>query len=168
MALQVNAAIFGQKLIGVYAFGQLARKRENQLDRLRRLEVFRNSPAKPSRQMESYPDWQQASAPVAILARAYLDANCAMCHQPGGNSVMGIDLRYHTALAQTQMVNVERLTLRELPNQAKLIAPGNPDESELISRMNRRGPGQMPRLASNLVDTQADELLRRWIAEMER
>ena len=47
-----------------------------------------------------------------------------------------------------------------------LIDPGNAEKSELVARVSRRGPGQMPRLATNRVDKKAVEILRRWIADM--
>ena len=111
-------------------------------------------------------DWVAAEGSTSDLARAYLDANCAMCHQPGGNSVMQLDLRYHTPLAKTNMVNVPRQSLEELPNQPMLIEPGNAEASELLARISRRGPGQMPRLATNRVDEKAVAILHRWITAM--
>jgi len=145
----------------------VAGSQENQLDRLRRFEFFREPPTKPAQQLEAFPDWRDGSGSTAKLARAYLDANCAMCHQPGANAVMNIDLRYHAPLDQTGAVNVRHVTTRELRNRPMVIVPGKPDASAMIDRMNQRGPGQMPRLATNQVDKQAVEVLRRWIAEMD-
>ena len=47
-----------------------------------------------------------------------------------------------------------------------LIAPGDPDRSILFQRVARRGPGQMPPLATSEVDRQAAELLREWIRQL--
>jgi hypothetical protein len=79
---------------------------------------------------------------------------------------MQLDLRYHTPLAKTNMVNVPRQSLEELPNQPMLIDPGNAGSSELLTRISRRGPGQMPRLATNRVDEKAAAILHRWITAM--
>ena len=49
---------------------------------------------------------------------------------------------------------------------AKLIVPGHPEKSVLLERVARRGQGQMPPLASSVVDREAVELLREWIAKM--
>ncbi|WP_233997326.1 hypothetical protein [Porphyrobacter sp. HT-58-2] len=45
---------------------------------------------------DSLPDWRtHATGPATPLARAYLDVNCAHCHQPGGGaSNSGLDLRW--------------------------------------------------------------------------
>jgi putative heme-binding domain-containing protein len=45
-----------------------------------------------------------------------------------------------------------------------LVAPSDPDRSILISRVSRRGKGQMPPLATNVVDERAVKLMREWIA----
>jgi hypothetical protein len=50
---------------------------------------------------------------------------------------------------------------------AKVIASGQPDKSILLYRMERRGHGQMPPLATNRVDTRAAELVRKWIEQLQ-
>jgi hypothetical protein len=51
-------------------------------------------------------------------------------------------------------------------HQPMLIEPGNAEASELLARISRRGPGQMPRLATNRVDEKAVAILHRWITAM--
>src|SRR3990172_2189114 len=46
------------------------------------------------------------AAPLAARARAYLEANCANCHQPGGPPSVSIDLCARTPIANTGIVNV--------------------------------------------------------------
>lgn len=49
---------------------------------------------------------------------------------------------------------------------AKLIAPGDPERSVLYRRVARRGPGQMPPLATSEIDRAAVQLLHDWIKQM--
>ena len=49
-----------------------------------------------------------------------------------------------------------------------LIAPGEPDRSVLLRRISRRGPDQIPPLATSRVDEEAVRMLREWIAAMKR
>ena len=49
---------------------------------------------------------------------------------------------------------------------ALIIAPGEPDRSLLLLRMERRDAQRMPPLASHLVDTDGVALVARWIAAM--
>ncbi len=51
---------------------------------------------------------------------------------------------------------------------AKIIAAGEPAKSLLPYRMNKRGPGQMPPLATSLPDAKGIELLNAWIKSLKR
>jgi hypothetical protein len=53
----------------------------------------------------------------------------------------------------------------DLPDP-KLIAEGHPERSVLFSRVNRRGPGQMPQLSSSIIDERAVAVLREWIESL--
>jgi hypothetical protein len=46
---------------------------------------------------------------------------------------------------------------------ARVIAPGSLTNSMLLSRISRRGPGQMPPLTSSVLDTPAIQLVSAWI-----
>jgi len=47
---------------------------------------------------------------------------------------------------------------------AQLVSPGKPEHSGLVHRIATRDRGQMPQLATEVVDERAVELIRRWIA----
>ncbi|MEM8709550.1 MAG: PQQ-dependent sugar dehydrogenase, partial [Planctomycetota bacterium] len=99
-------------------------------------------------------------------ARTYLDVNCAMCHRPNGPGNALIDLRHGTDLASTNMVN-------ELPTQgdlgvedARLIAPGDPERSLLVHRVKTLGSGRMPSIGSHVVDEAGVQLLSDWVRSL--
>lgn len=119
----------------------------------------------------SLPDWRaHASGPAAPLARAYLDVNCAHCHQPGGGaSNSGLDLRW-------EQMEPHALGIFKRPVAAGRgagghdfsILPGQPDSSILLYRMNSAEPGvAMPELGKASIDTHGVAVVRRWIAEMQ-
>jgi glucose/arabinose dehydrogenase len=117
-------------------------------------------------------DYPRLANPVDVhesmekRARAYLHSNCASCHTwaGGGNSL--IELSYATELAKMNVVGQKPKHDSFGQADALLVAPGDPPRSVLFERVNRRGPGQMPPLATNLVDEQAVILLREWIKEV--
>ena len=51
-------------------------------------------------------------------------------------------------------------------DDARLIAPGHPDRSILLQRIQRRGRGQMPQLGTTRVDERAVELFTTWILNL--
>ena len=95
--------------------------------------------------------------------RAYLHSNCASCHiwAGGGNSMM--DLSYGTDLTKMNIVGEKPKHHNFGRADAMLVAPGDPERSVLLQRLKQRGAGQMPPLATNLVDEQAVDLVREWI-----
>jgi uncharacterized repeat protein (TIGR03806 family) len=99
-------------------------------------------------------------------ARSYLHANCAQCHVVAGGGNSQINLDFATNLADTKLIDV----LPQHKNFAKpdtlLVKPGDPENSILYQRIIRRGPGQMPPLATSLVDRRAAKLLHEWISSL--
>lgn len=109
------------------------------------------------------PDPSDTTASLTNRARAYLHSNCANCHRPGGPTSSAMDLRYTTALAQTNACNIAPTSGDlGLPN-ARLIAPGNAAASVMPARMNRRDGNAMPPLGSNVIDAGGVALIEQWI-----
>jgi uncharacterized repeat protein (TIGR03806 family) len=118
------------------------------------------------------PDWStHASGPAAPLARAYLDVNCAHCHQPGGGaSNSGLDLRWEQAGPHAIGIMKRPVAAgRGAGGHDFSILPGEPDKSILLYRMDSAEPGiAMPELGKASVDKEGVAVVRRWIAEMEQ
>ena len=107
-------------------------------------------------------------ADLAERARSYLHANCAICHIEAGGGNAQIQLEYLTPLAKAKLLNEKPLHHKfDLPDP-RIIAPGHPERSTLLTRLSRRGTnsGQMPQLATSIVDQEAVELFRDWIASL--
>ncbi|MEX0819943.1 MAG: PQQ-dependent sugar dehydrogenase [Pirellulaceae bacterium] len=112
-------------------------------------------------------DPYDAQQDLATRARSYLHANCAQCHIGAGGGNSQIDLEFGKPLEEAKLLNEEPLHHKfDLPDP-RLVAPGVPDRSILLHRLAIRGAGQMPQLATSVVDAQALELLREWILQLE-
>jgi uncharacterized repeat protein (TIGR03806 family) len=102
-------------------------------------------------------------------ARAWLDINCAHCHNPAGPAMTsGLDLR----VSQT---NPTALGILKTPVAAGRgsgghtfdIVPGKPDESILTYRLTSTDPGdRMPEIGRQTVHAESLELIRVWIQTM--
>jgi hypothetical protein len=111
-----------------------------------------------------YPNPTGTAGTLDERARAYLHTNCSQCHRPGGPTTSNMDLRYTTALADTNACDVvPGLDDLGIAN-ARLIAPGAAERSVVPARMSARGvPESMPPLGSSQVDTAGVTLIRDWI-----
>ena len=104
-----------------------------------------------------------SGANINDRARAYLHTNCAQCHRPGGPTPSSMDLRYTTSLAATNACDVMPLGGALGIVNARLIAPGDPAHSLVITRAIRRDSHGMPPLGSNLIDNDGINLLTDWV-----
>ena len=110
-----------------------------------------------------------AKTPAEPFARAYLDVNCAHCHQPGGGaSNSGLDLRWEQRDPHAFGIGKRPVAAGRGAGEFEFsIVAGHPDESILLYRMNSAAPGiAMPELGKASIDKQGVAVVRRWIAEM--
>ncbi|MFN0068387.1 MAG: PQQ-dependent sugar dehydrogenase [Limisphaerales bacterium] len=99
---------------------------------------------------------------VEWRARSWLEANCSMCHQPGGTGLGRWDARTSTPFSLTGLPD-GLLNNSEGDPANRLVAPGDFARSMLHTRITRLGPGRMPPLSSSVVDDAGAALLARWI-----
>lgn len=77
-----------------------------------------------------------------------------------------MQLDFATAVQDMKLIDAQPLHDRFGIADARLIAPGAPNRSVLLHRINIRGRGQMPQLATHKVDGRAVKLFRHWITEL--
>jgi glucose/arabinose dehydrogenase len=121
---------------------------------------------KTHQQYQKLVDPYDRGADLDLRARSYLHANCAHCHVTAGGGNAMIDLDFFTARDKARLVNETPQHDKYGIDGAKIIVPGHPEKSILYQRMSRRGPGQMPPLATAHADRAALELLHEWITKM--
>ncbi len=112
---------------------------------------------------EAMPNPSDESQPVADRARAYLEINCAQCHQPGGSTQGNFNLRFDINLDSMNVVDVRPTQGGLGLDDAFRIKRGSKESSVLWERMLRTDTTRMPRLGSRLVDPLARDLIGRWI-----
>jgi len=140
---------------------------ENQLAHLTRLGYLRGAPAADAAPRNA--NWRDAAAPLEARARAYLDVNCAHCHNPKGPADttgltfdVGTPLDRHLGLCKPPVA-----AGRGTGDHFFDIVPGHPDDSILPFRMASREPGvMMPEQGRGTVHREGLELIREWIASL--
>ena len=140
---------------------------ENQLARWTRLGLLAGAPV-PARAPRTA-RWDDPSEPLEARARAYLDANCAHCHQPraiASNSGLFLNVEENRP-AQLGIGKGPVAAGRGSGGLSVGIAPGHPDASILAYRMASTDPGvMMPELGRSLTHEEGLKLIRDWIAAM--
>jgi uncharacterized repeat protein (TIGR03806 family) len=114
--------------------------------------------------------YDPASGSLEARARAYLDVNCAHCHNPQGPAhTSGLDLRWSQSDPAHWGVGKRPVAAgRGSAGLEFAIEPGHPERSILLYRMRSTDPGvMMPELGRQLVDERGVALIEEWIAEMD-
>lgn len=120
--------------------------------------------------LQKLPVWDNPkAASVASRARAYLDINCGHCHNPKGPAdTSGLWLNWEQP-ANTNLGRYKRPTAagRGSAGLDFALAPGHPEQSYLLARMESLEPGiAMPELGRASVHDEGVALIRQWIKEM--
>ena len=116
-------------------------------------------------------DYDDETMPLESRARAYLDINCAHCHnRQGSASNSGLFLTYEEESPVHIGVGKRPVAAgRGSGGFEFAIAPGQPDQSILVHRLKSLEPGvAMPEVGRSLVHEEGAVLLSEWIAEMEQ
>lgn len=141
---------------------------ENQLEHLEHLGVLPEL-GFPTEALPKLADYRDERAPLHDRARAYLHANCSSCHTAPENLCSG-DLRWTADLQQMGVCDIEpKLPLPQAPQQIRLLAPGEPDNSAILLRlaMEPGTAGAMPPLGRAHLDSQGIALVREFIESLE-
>jgi uncharacterized repeat protein (TIGR03806 family) len=140
--------------------------KENQLAHWTRQGILSGAPT-PEQAPRSPAFDDPSSGTVDARARAWLEINCAHCHNPlGGARNSGLDLT--ASQTEPARFGVFKSPVAAGSGSGGLsydIVPGKPDESILLYRIASAQPKvMMPELGRRLVHAEAVALVREWIA----
>jgi uncharacterized repeat protein (TIGR03806 family) len=138
----------------------------NQLQMLNELDLFKERLSKPADELSRLSDPFDSSVDLHTRATSYLDANCSNCHVEAGGGNAQFSTEIDAKPDQMRLLDARPVHNTFGIADAKLIAPGVPERSLLLNRMQRRGHGQMPPIGTNQMDLPAVELIREWIKSM--
>ncbi|WP_372756631.1 SO2930 family diheme c-type cytochrome [Mariniflexile sp.] len=123
----------------------------------------------PLNEVSKLPDYSDASESLNNRARAYLDVNCAHCHQDGGSAkTSGLHLVYQEQDRYKLGVNKPPVAAgKGSGNLSFDIVAGQPEASILLYRMKHLEPDVvMPEIGKNLVHSEGVKLIESWIASL--
>ena len=102
-------------------------------------------------------------------AKAYLDANCAHCHNPAGAAdTSALHLNIDAPVDRNYGICKTPVAVgRGSGDRAYDIYPGRPDESIIVYRMQHTDPAiAMPELGRSAVHAEGVEVISHWISTM--
>lgn len=143
----------------------LAGKKLNQLEHWSASAALHALPVN-KREIPFQVNYEDASAPLRDRARAYLDINCAHCHNKSGSAqTSGLFLDWKTEeTAEYGIYKTPIAAGRGSGNLKYDITPGKPAESILWYRMTSSDPGiMMPELGRRLKHEEGIRLISEWI-----
>ncbi|HEX3146525.1 MAG TPA: PQQ-dependent sugar dehydrogenase [Gemmataceae bacterium] len=140
----------------------------NQLATFDHLGLFSKPLADKPEKASRLVDYRDPAQDLDARARSYLHANCSHCHRKWGGGNAEFQLLFALPLKETGITNVTPAHGEFDLKDARLLAPGDPDHSLVLHRMNKLGLGRMPHVASNVIDAEGVALIREWIQKMPR
>jgi uncharacterized repeat protein (TIGR03806 family) len=97
--------------------------------------------------IHSLPDYQDTSVALPFRARAYLEMNCAHCHQPGGIAAgTSLNLSYPVRYKETGI---------------------DFNKQNIIIRMSTMGEYHMPKIGTTIVDDEGVRLVKDYIHSLD-
>ena len=140
----------------------------NQLEQWVKTGVLTGAPQSAERPVLATFD-NEASGSLDHRARAWLEVNCAHCHNPEGSArTSGLDLTsIQLDPAKFGVFKSPVAAGKGTGGRRYDIIPGKPDDSILMYRIESEEPGaRMPNLARSMVHHESNQLIRDWILSM--
>lgn len=143
----------------------VAERVPEQYARLRNANIIASNPGPRNHKWAHLVDPHDPSNSLDDRARSYLDANCSMCHRPGGNAIVSFYLRRDLSFDKLNTNKTTGIGTFGMTD-AKLIVPGHPERSVLFYRMSKLGYARMPYIGSRVVDSKGVALIDEWIRSL--
>jgi uncharacterized repeat protein (TIGR03806 family) len=141
---------------------------ENQLIKWKNAEILRGVPDDIN-SIPKFVNYSDIKANINDRAKAYLDVNCAHCHnRQGPAQTSGLFLDWLTTDSTAYgFYKTPVAAGRGSGNLKYSIVPGKPHESILLYRMQSLDPGvMMPELGRSRLHTEGLQLIKDWISQL--
>jgi len=146
-------------------FTYRTKRTRNQITTFAALGLFAGSPGNPE-ELPALPRLEDEQTPIGDRARAYLHVNCSHCHRPESLGRGTADLRFNVTDQAMGICDAAPLTADPDHIEARLLLPGDPQDSILFRLMSSTQNRRMPPLGINSVDKQGTELIEAWIQSL--
>jgi putative heme-binding domain-containing protein len=125
--------------------------------------VVSNAACQPAFPLASPGD---ASSSVELRARSWFHVHCAPCHRFGAGASVAARFGADEALDRLNVVGVRPVRGDFNLPDARIIAPGHPEQSTAWYRINTMGSGHMPPIGSRWPDPVGGRVIADWIRSL--
>jgi uncharacterized repeat protein (TIGR03806 family) len=159
-----------EQLNRVFAYATSEGGSENELAHWARIGILKGAPA-PAR-APVLPVWSDpTTGDVTARARAYLQANCAYCHDGSGGEARTSGLVLTGTETDPQALGICKTPIaagRAAEGEKYDVVPGHPEQSILIYRVTQTVPSlAMPELGRSLEHVEGVALLSDWVTQLQ-
>lgn len=144
---------------------------KNQLLKWIELDILEDNFSLPSA-VNTVINYNDASQPIGLRARSYVDVNCAHCHTEGGHCSyrpmrFAFDETYNNDTNMGVCVNTQ--DMQDFPPAlGKIVTPGNINRSMMYYRMNTTDEGyRMPLHGRTVIHEEGIALIEQWINSLQ-
>lgn len=116
-------------------------------------------------------DYADATKPLDLRVRSYVDINCAHCHTNSSHcDYRPIRFAFAESASNTNIgicVNTQDMSGFD-PVLSQIVRPGIPDKSMLFHRISTTNPAErMPLIGRSMVHEEGQSLIKQWIESLE-
>ena len=139
----------------------------NQLITLDHIGMFTNGLPDQLLNLKALVPLSKMGAPVERKARSYLHSNCSGCHRPGGSVQSNVDFRFSTPIEAMNVCDMPPFLGDLGVPGARLLKPGEPQNSVISLRMHSLDINRMPLLGSAIIDPGGTGVVDSWISQLD-
>jgi uncharacterized repeat protein (TIGR03806 family) len=112
-------------------------------------------------------NYKDATQPLDLRARSYLDINCAHCHRDGAHCDY-IALRFNYDNPNPSLLGICMTPIESFGGNPFIVTAGSSEQSEMIVRVSATDESvMMPIIGRTLVHEEGVQLLRDWIDSLD-
>lgn len=157
-----------RRLNSDYNYGSVT---ENQITHWASVGIMADAPADPRATAPRHPVWDDPTdGSLQERALAYLESNCAHCHNNTGGRGASTGLWLTADQPLDSHIGICKTPIAAGTAAGGLkydVIPGDPDNSIMIYRMNSVAPAiKMPELGKSMVHTEGVQLIKDWISTL--
>jgi len=138
----------------------------NQIEYLTKISFLKDEELSKQEELTALPDYHLSDFTNTERMDSFVHSNCSFCHNPEGTARGSLDFRWQEVPLWNACNKEPEVSSLDIED-AKLIAPGQPEKSIIYKRLNTTELYRMPAIGRTTIQHDVVELLENYINEVE-